>query len=74
MADGQTTPLLEQAFSDCVDLLTGFGLVASSSDVERIFGMWADIAPADRHLAALCFMQFDGNRDIFKLPSEEQVQ
>jgi len=68
MANATNSPLLEQGFADCATVLNGFGPFGqdvAKADVERIHGMWSAITDEDRHLVALCFMQFDGNREVF---------
>lgn len=61
--------LLEQGYADCaiiLDAFSGLGRAATADDVRRHHEAWLAIPEDDRHLAALCFMQFDGNREVFE--------
>ena len=74
MTKADTAPtLLQQAYLDCSSMLDGFGEIgqrATPSDVRKIHALWASIFEADRHLATLCFNQFDAQRELFSAAPE----
>lgn len=48
--------------------LNGFGpegAAVTPDDVAALFDRWLAIPEDQRHIAALCFMQFDSNREVF---------
>jgi len=67
----QLSALIAQGIADSADALKGFGLSVTAADVTAIYDRWIAIPEDERHLVALCFMQFDNNKEVFKLPSVE---
>lgn len=68
MATDTISPLLAQGFADCATALDGFGPAGeamTADDVAAIYERWTAIPEEERHMVALCFMQFDSNREVF---------
>lgn len=65
--------LLQQAYQDAATALDGFGDLGqgtTAADVQRAHVIWASIPEEDRHIVALCFQQFDAQRDLFRASPE----
>lgn len=69
--------LVQQAYLDAELTLDAFGepgLDTTAADVQRAHVIWHSIPEDQRHIVALCFHQFDAQRDIFDLPVEEACE
>jgi hypothetical protein len=65
--------LLQQAYLDAAVALDAFGEMGqqtTAADVQKAHVLWSSIPEADRHMTALCFQQFDAQRDLFSAPPE----
>ena len=58
-------------FAETLDAFGTMGKLTTAGDVQQIHAFWHSIPEGSRHLVALCFHHFDGNRNIFDLPAEE---
>jgi len=65
--------LVQQGYLDCATVLDAFGEpgeLAGPDDVQRAHALWTSIPEEQRHIVALCFHQFDAQREIFSFPAE----
>lgn len=68
--------LMQRLYVDGAETLNAFGEVGENAGpqaVQKAHTMWLKIPEADRHIFALCFNQFDAQRDLFNQPAETAV-